>query len=444
MTRASLGTLSLLLLSAGFAGCDDSQNPASPSATPADVPAASVAPAVDTPGVAAVRDTGATQAPVDALLSAPDGSTLKSTAPTPTSPINNGEASSLTPLLTIANAQGKYASAQFQYRFEVFRGDGSGVLVDFGVVEQGSGSTSYSVSIELDEGAAYQWRARAVFDNERGPWSLTATFQTPTLVVIEAPAPTMPINGATAASLRPDLTVQNGAVSGNAGAVVYQYHLDDEGPSFPNPVLIVASRSVTGTTSAQFEDTLAPDTQFWWRVRATNGTVTTNWSVTVTFTTPSTSPPPPAPPGPGPSPPPPGPTGGPRTPDPAPGTQLPLPNQAALVEQIAQENPGALANSCIEEGGSWLFMDLVVVALRATDTRWGYNCKRGNRNDPSIDVVAYFHGIGDGQQSTQVYLIDVINAVCPGGNQAPDWIDQTQATADEGSIGRFIFPRPSA
>jgi hypothetical protein len=68
--------------------------------------------------------------------------------------------------------------------------------------------------------------------------------------------------------------------------VAYEYHLGDEGPTFPNPVVLMASPSGTGETSTQFEDSLAPDTQFWWRVRATDGSVTSDWSVVVTFTTP--------------------------------------------------------------------------------------------------------------------------------------------------------------
>jgi len=333
----------------------------------------------------------------------------------------------------VSNAQGKFRSAAFRYRFDLFRvrSDGSTVLVDVNTVDQGSDTTSYTVSLELKAATPYQWRTRAELDGATGPWSVMASFSTPSLVSLGAPNPTSPINGETTTSLRPALTVQNGAETANAGTVVYEYHLDDEGPTFPNPVLLMANRSVIGTTSTQFEDELAPSTQFWWRARATNGTVTTNWSVTATFLTPSAPTSPPTPP-----------SGGPRTPDPTPGTQLPLPNQAALVEQVAAQDPAALANSCIEEGGSWRFMDAVVTALRATDTRWGYNCKRGNCSDISIDVVDYFHGIGDGQNSTDVYLIDVISAVCPGGNQSADWIDQTGATADEGSVGRWIYPRP--
>ncbi len=77
------------------------------------------------------------------------------------------------------------------------------------------------------------------------------------------PTPISPIDGAIAASLRPNLRVLNAVISGGAGPVAYEYHLGDEGPTFPNPVVLMASPSGTGETSTQFEDSLAPDTQFW-------------------------------------------------------------------------------------------------------------------------------------------------------------------------------------
>ena len=48
---------------------------------------------------------------------------------------------------------------------------------------------------------------------------------------------------------------------------------------------------------------------------------------------------------------------GPRTPDPPPGTQLPLPNMSSVVEAVARAYPGELRNSCVEHGGNnaWLF-----------------------------------------------------------------------------------------
>ena len=43
-------------------------------------------------------------------------------------------------------------------------------------------------------------------------------------------------------------------------------------------------------------------------------------------------------------------------------------------------------------------MDRTIDALRAKDGRYGYNCKRGNCNDPSVDVASYFYANGDNIQ----------------------------------------------
>ena len=51
-----------------------------------------------------------------------------------------------------------------------------------------------------------------------------------------------------------------------------------------------------------------------------------------------------------------------------------------------------------------------VDALRAHDTRWGYNCKRGNCPDISQDVVAYHAGAGpEVNGALETYTVDVIS-----------------------------------
>jgi hypothetical protein len=108
-----------------------------------------------------------------------------------------------------------------------------------------------------------------------------------------------------------------------------------------------------------------------------------------------------------------------------------------VVADIAAQYPGALRNSCQEHGGSWEFLDRLVDRLRSLDTRWGYNGKRGNANDPSLDIVDYNYGSGRDEGSTEVYIIDVIGGHC-GSNPAPAWVDQTDATRNSGTIGRWI------
>ena len=119
-------------------------------------------------------------------------------------------------------------------------------------------------------------------------------------------------------------------------------------------------------------------------------------------------------------------------PEPEPEDKPPLPNESSLVAALAATYPLVFADSC----GDWEFMDLLVDALRENDTRWGYNGKRGNVHDPSPDCVAYHWGSGPREGSTEVYIVDVIMGHC-GLDPRPAWIDQTQATADAGTIGRW-------
>ena len=125
-----------------------------------------------------------------------------------------------------------------------------------------------------------------------------------------------------------------------------------------------------------------------------------------------------------------------RAPDPADGERLPLPDMEHVVREVAARYPDALRASCQEHGGSWEFMDRLVDELRKHDTRWGYNWKRGNVGDPSMDVVDYHWGRGGDENSTDVYILDVVLGHC-GDNPGPAWIDVTDATYHGGSIGRW-------
>lgn len=105
----------------------------------------------------------------------------------------------------------------------------------------------------------------------------------------------------------------------------------------------------------------------------------------------------------------------------------PLPDESATIVTLAEANPVALAESCQETGGNSVFLDLVVSTLQAGDIRWGYNGKRGDVNDLSIDAISYYWGAGapvDG--ANEVYVVDFIGAVCGGGaNPSPQFEDVT-------------------
>jgi hypothetical protein len=299
-----------------------------------------------------------------------------------------------------------------------------------------NGRTSYVLPEPLGPGHTYFWRVRALDGANTGPYSTISNFSVIDPVVIEAPTPIEPSGNLT--TNRPEFKARNGRVTGPAGDVVYRFEI----ATAPDPSSIVAVVTTTpnpsGVTAMSLGD-LPYDRTFYWRVWATDGVTQSPFSGMLSFKTPAPPapppPPPPAPPTPGnPSPLPGG--GGGRTPDPAPGQRLPLPNMFHVVQQVAAARPDLVANSCQEHGGSWAFLDMVVDTLRTYDTRWGYNWKRGNVGDPSLDVVDYHWGAGPDEGSTQVYIIDVLGGHC-GNNPSPSWNDVTDVTYNNGGVGRW-------
>jgi hypothetical protein len=88
-------------------------------------------------------------------------------------------------------------------------------------------------------------------------------------------------------------------------------------------------------------------------------------------------------------------------------------------------------------------MDRAVDALRAKDGRYGYIAKRGNMNDPSLDVVSYYYRPDPNafQGSDAVYIFDLIGGHC-GSNPSIIWNDVTDITFQSGTLGRTMYPRP--
>ena len=197
---------------------------------------------------------------------------------------------------------------------------------------------------------------------------------------------------------------------------------------------VEVSGTLTGGTTIGAHPTShvvnAPPGTYTLRIRARAGEIVGPYSNAVTVTVGGAPPPP----GPSPTPVPPPPTGN-RTPDPPPGTILPLPAYGpSVVEAMAAAFPGALRNSCGNH--EWLLR--LVYQLRQIDTRWGFNWKRGRIGDLSEDVVNYNFGPGPDENTTNVYIIDVIAGHC-GGNPGPNWTDQTEATRRGGTVGRWTL-----
>lgn len=108
-----------------------------------------------------------------------DGSTLKVTAPAAQSPTGGIRLETMRPALVIGNSAPVFAGSagSVLYRFQVLQG-GSPVA-ESGLIPQGSGSTSWTLTSDLESDKEYRWRARAEIETGVGPWSTEAVFLSP-------------------------------------------------------------------------------------------------------------------------------------------------------------------------------------------------------------------------------------------------------------------------
>ncbi len=294
-----------------------------------------------------------------------------------------------------------------------------------------NGRTAYRLPEPLGAGFTYYWRSRAADGANTGPYSAVSSFTVVSPVVLEPPVALEPSGNLT--TNKPTFKARNGVISGTSG-VVYRFEVASNAQMSPVMAVVSAPPGGDGNTTMTLGE-LPYNTVLYWRIHGTDGTKHSGYSQTLAFKTgPAPVVTPPAGGGGGvPGGVPTGPGG--RTPDPQ-GGRLPLPNMAHIVQAVARANPGAIQNSCQDSGGSWQFMDSVVDTLRTYDTRWGYNGKRGNVNDPSKDVVSYHYSAGPDQGSSDVYILDIINGHC-GATPSAGWNDVTDVTLNSGTIGRW-------
>jgi hypothetical protein len=292
-----------------------------------------------------------------------------------------------------------------------------------------NGRTSYRLPAPLGAGYTYYWRSRAADGANTGGYSSVSTFNVVPPVVIDVPvamAPSGKIN-----TNKPDFKVTNGGISGTEG-VGYRFEVSKSGDFSQIVSIVTVPVNGSGTTTMSLGE-LPYNSTYFWRVIASDGAKESGYSNVLQFqTVDAPAAPTPSPGGGG------VPGGVPKGPGGRAAPGGPLPSYGAnIVAAVARANPAALQNSCQDSGGSWQFMDQVVDTLRTYDTRWGYNGKRGNANDPSKDVITYNYGSGADEGSTQVYIVDIIGGHC-GSTPSPIWTDVTEVTLNSGTIGRWI------
>lgn len=116
--------------------------------------------------------------PSTAATATTDGATLKASSPVPMSPQADARVGNLRPAFTIANASGTHTSIPLTYVFQINEGETAVHQSD--TVAAGDNETTYRVPEGVLKGPrTYQWRARAVYEGQPGPWSEARAFRTP-------------------------------------------------------------------------------------------------------------------------------------------------------------------------------------------------------------------------------------------------------------------------
>ncbi|MEK6607157.1 MAG: PKD domain-containing protein [Myxococcota bacterium] len=206
-------------------------------------------------------------------------------APGISSPAVGGQAMSLMPALSVTNAMDP-DDETLTYTFEVY-GDVelTDVVTMATEVEQGEGTTAWTVGVALVEDVFYWWRVRAKDPQERsGPWSSTGLFFVSSVNSLPG-TPTMvyPQNGAVVETLEVVFTIVV-AQDPDLDPLGYEFEVDTA-ETFDGAALqtgLVAA-TVGGETRAwRVPAGLEEDTAYAWRVRANDGMATSDW-VTARF-----------------------------------------------------------------------------------------------------------------------------------------------------------------
>jgi len=170
------------------------------------------------------------------------------------------------------------------YAFEVAADSGFGtkVFARSGVAP-GNGRTSVQLDA-LELGRPYYWRARAE-DGANSSTYASAAFEMLPRALLTVPGPLSPINNERVTDRRPTLRIRNSDRNSAVDSVRYVFVVAKD-QAFTQ-ISATGLVEESGSTSWTMDRDLDYDLAHYWRVRATDGEVTTDWSLTQVFRAPN-------------------------------------------------------------------------------------------------------------------------------------------------------------
>lgn len=167
-------------------------------------------------------------------------------------------------------------------------------------VPQGeNGRTALKLQDKLQLGRTYYWRSWAYDGANTGPMAASVSFDVYPPASLSPPGLQGPANGSALTTVVPFLGVRNSARSGPVGNVSYFYQV-----SATSSFTQIVAQNPDQPENLEGVTTWVPSglnfsTTYFWRARATDREVTSDWSSTWSFSTPAPAPAPPSPGAPG-------------------------------------------------------------------------------------------------------------------------------------------------
>jgi hypothetical protein len=150
-------------------------------------------------------------------------------------------------------------------------------------VAQGDGRTSVQIDA-LELGRPYYWRARAD-DGANSSTFASAGFEVLPRAVLTVPSAASPVNNAALTDRRPTLRINNSTHNSAVGDVSYFFVVSKD-QAFTQIAATGIARE-GGVTQWTVDRDLDYAWTYYWRVRATDGEITTDWATTASFKTPA-------------------------------------------------------------------------------------------------------------------------------------------------------------
>lgn len=211
-------------------------------------------------------------------------------------PLNGGEISTTTPVLSVNNAVDPEGEA-ISYIFRLYEDAALTKLLaaSTAVAADASGTTSWAVPTPLANHKRYYWQAMASDTHGAGTQSAMASFQIYTgNTAPTAPTALSPMGNAVVSTPSVDLLVGN-ATDADGDTLGYLFEIDSVN-TFDSPAKLTSSPIAAGTGNTFWSVTnLQENIRYYWRARAYDNRAYSAWSATGQLFMNAVNDPPPAP-----------------------------------------------------------------------------------------------------------------------------------------------------